>query len=57
MFLGPLFMGIIGDWLTLEQGFIILGLLGCVTAIFSYFMLKHMDVVQVTYKQEGNVSG
>ncbi|MBP1155111.1 MULTISPECIES: MFS transporter [unclassified Paenibacillus] len=40
MFAGPLFMGIAGDWLTLKQGFIIIGALGCVAAWLSHTMLK-----------------
>lgn len=39
MFGGPLFMGISGDWLTLKQGFVIIGVLGCVTAILGHMML------------------
>lgn len=57
MFFGPLLMGLIGDWLTLKQGFIILGLLGCVTAILSYYMLKHVHVAKVPYKKDVSVSG
>lgn len=40
MFGGPLFMGMAGDWLTLQQGFVIVGLLGCVTAILGQLMLR-----------------
>lgn len=40
MFAGPLFMGLAGDWLTLQEGFVIVGLLGCITAILAYVMLK-----------------
>ncbi|MEH7388429.1 MFS transporter, partial [Bacillus sp. JJ1521] len=57
MFIGPLFMGVIGDWLTLEQGFIILGLLGCFTAILTYFMLKHVVETQVIFSEERNITG
>lgn len=39
MFIGPLFMGAAGDWLTLREGFVIVGALGCVTALLSYWML------------------
>ncbi|PLR82987.1 MFS transporter [Bacillus canaveralius] len=39
MFIGPFFMGSVGDWLTLKQGFIILGLLGCVTAYLTKIMI------------------
>ncbi|WP_248926282.1 MFS transporter [Paenibacillus hamazuiensis] len=40
MFLGPLFMGAAGDWLTLGQGFMIVGALGCVTAWLAHLMLR-----------------
>ncbi len=40
MFAGPLFMGLAGDWLTLRDGFIIVGVLGCVTAVLAYVMLR-----------------
>lgn len=40
MFGGPLFMGIIGDLLSLKQGFIIVGILGCLTAVLSQWMIK-----------------
>jgi MFS family permease len=40
MFLGPIVMGIIGDLLTLKEGFIILGLLGCVTSLLAFLMIK-----------------
>ncbi|WP_165452451.1 MFS transporter [Paenibacillus thalictri] len=40
MFLGPLFMGIAGDVLTLKQGFFIVGLLGCLTAWLAYKILR-----------------
>jgi MFS family permease len=40
MFAGPLFMGLAGDWLTLRDGFVIVGALGCVTAVLAYVMLK-----------------
>lgn len=40
MFAGPLFMGLAGDWLTLEEGFVIVGVLGCVTSVLAYLMLK-----------------
>ncbi|WP_186445854.1 MFS transporter [Paenibacillus cremeus] len=39
MFAGPLFMGAAGDWLTLQEGFVIVGLLGCVTAALGHWML------------------
>ncbi|MFC0211585.1 MFS transporter [Paenibacillus chartarius] len=40
MFAGPYLMGILGDVLTLEQGFFIVGLLGCAAAALSYVMLR-----------------
>jgi MFS family permease len=40
MFLGPLFMGVAGDLLTLQQGFIIVGLLGCVSAWLAYRLIR-----------------
>ena len=40
MFAGPLFMGAAGDWLTLREGFVIVGALGCVTALLGHFMLR-----------------
>lgn len=46
MFLGPLAMGGMGDLLTLNEGFIILGLLGCVTSILAFFMIK---IVKTNY--------
>lgn len=44
MFAGPLLMGIIGDWLTLKQGFILVGLLGCVTALLVQWMMKSFQI-------------
>ncbi|MEI7025171.1 MFS transporter [Paenibacillus sp. y28] len=40
MFAGPLVMGLAGDLLTLRDGFLLVGTLGCVTAALSFFMLK-----------------
>lgn len=40
MFAGPLIMGMAGDLLTLQQGFIMIGALGCVTALLSHTMLR-----------------
>jgi predicted MFS family arabinose efflux permease len=40
MFAGPLFMGFAGDLLTLSEGFVIVGVLGCITAFLSYLMLR-----------------
>jgi MFS family permease len=44
MFAGPLLMGVIGDWLTLKQGFILVGLLGCVTALLVQWMMKSFQI-------------
>lgn len=40
MFAGPYLMGILGDALTLRQGFLIVGVLGCLTAMLSGVMLR-----------------
>jgi len=40
MFAGPYAMGLLGDALTLEQGFVILGVFGCSTALLSRWMLQ-----------------
>lgn len=40
MFIGPLFMGAAGAWLTLREGFVIVGAFGCVTALLSFWMLR-----------------
>ncbi len=32
MFVGPVLMGIIGDWFSISQGFLILGVIGCAAA-------------------------
>ncbi len=40
MFAGPLVMGVAGDLLTLRQGFIMIGALGCATALLSHALLK-----------------
>ncbi|MCZ8512266.1 MFS transporter [Paenibacillus filicis] len=40
MFLGPLVMGAAGDGFSLQQGFILVGLLGCVTALLAQWMLR-----------------
>jgi MFS family permease len=39
MFIGPLFMGLAGDLLTLQEGFVLVGMLGCITALLSYVLL------------------
>ncbi|MBE1442600.1 MFS transporter [Paenibacillus sp. OAS669] len=40
MFGGPIIMGIAGDWFSLENGFLMVGALGCVTSILAYLMLN-----------------
>lgn len=40
MFVGPLLMGILGDTFSLKDGFIILGIIGCLTALLSRYMIK-----------------
>jgi MFS family permease len=40
MFAGPYLMGFLSDWLTLGEGFLIVGLFGCVAAGLSYVMLR-----------------
>jgi MFS family permease len=43
MFAGPLFMGFAGDVLTLKEGFVIVGLLGCATSAAGYFLIKRSE--------------
>lgn len=40
MFIGPLFMGIIGDFFSLQQGFIILGVLGALLVLLAHLLLS-----------------
>jgi MFS family permease len=44
MFMGPLMMGILGDWMTLKQGFILIGLVGCLTAGLSQVMIREVKL-------------
>ena len=44
MFIGPLFMGIIGDLFNLQQGFIILGLLGGLLVLLAHLLLRFKDI-------------
>jgi hypothetical protein len=37
---GPVLMGVIGDWFQLSQGFLVLGILGCLTAILSQWLIR-----------------
>ncbi|SFL94567.1 Predicted arabinose efflux permease, MFS family [Paenibacillus sp. 1_12] len=40
MFVGPFFMGVAGDWLTLKEGFVIIGALGCASAVLTHYLLR-----------------
>ncbi|MNY37108.1 Major Facilitator Superfamily protein [compost metagenome] len=40
MFVGPVLMGIIGDYFSLNQGFIVLGILGAGSALLSYLFVQ-----------------
>ena len=40
MFAGPLLMGIIGDIVSLKQGFIFIGIIACLTAILAQVIIK-----------------
>ena len=40
MFLGPLVMGVIGDFISLNQGFVFLGIVGVLTGFLSYLFIK-----------------
>ncbi|WP_373461061.1 hypothetical protein [Paenibacillus sp. V4I5] len=40
MFIGPVLMGIIGDWFSLDQGFIVLGVLGVLSALLSHWFVR-----------------
>ena len=40
MFMGPLFMGVAGDLLTLKQGFVIVGVLGCTAAWLTHILIQ-----------------
>ncbi|PZE19762.1 MFS transporter [Paenibacillus xerothermodurans] len=50
MFLGPLFMGIAGDILTLRQGFVIVGALGCLSAWLAHRMIRTPSAQKATKK-------
>ncbi|MEW9671927.1 MFS transporter [Ammoniphilus sp. 3BR4] len=52
MFGGPLFMGFIGDWLDLGQGFIMVGVLGCLTALLAHWMIRSYSIEEVPQKAE-----
>jgi MFS family permease len=53
MFAGPLFMGIAGDYLSLEDGFLIVGLLGCVTSVLAYFLLMKVSLPHEIKRKSG----
>jgi MFS family permease len=40
MFAGPWFMGMAGDWISLNMGFVIVGSLGCITSLLSWIMIR-----------------
>ncbi|MFD0695478.1 MFS transporter [Paenibacillus sp. GCM10027628] len=40
MFIGPVLMGIIGDWFALTQGFIVLGVLGVLSSLLSQWIVR-----------------
>ncbi|BFT68581.1 MFS transporter [Paenibacillus sp. P36] len=40
MFVGPVLMGVIGDWFSLNQGFIVLGILGVFSALLSQWFVR-----------------
>lgn len=40
MFIGPVFMGMIGDWFDLRQGFVLLGAIGLATALLSHYLIR-----------------
>lgn len=56
MFAGPLFMGIAGDWLTLRDGFVIVGALGCVTALLGHLLLKKVLAPRQTPAASGGMN-
>lgn len=41
MFVGPVLMGVIGDWFSLNQGFIVLGILGVLSALLSQWFVRN----------------
>jgi MFS family permease len=46
MFLGPVFLGWVGDFFNLNEGFMAIGLLGCATALLSQVLIKHFLIVK-----------
>jgi MFS family permease len=43
MFIGPILMGFISDTVSLKEGFIIIGFIGCITAILTQWLVKGKD--------------
>ena len=41
MFIGPVLMGIIGDYFSLNEGFIVLGVLGACSALLAYLFVQN----------------
>ncbi|MEW9702366.1 MFS transporter [Paenibacillus sp. SI8] len=48
MFAGPVLMGIIGDWFALSQGFIVLGVLGILSALLAQWFVRSEPNVRQT---------
>ncbi|SEC31720.1 MFS transporter [Paenibacillus sp. GP183] len=46
MFIGPVLMGVVGDWFQLSQGFLVLGILGCLTAVLSQWLIKSENKIK-----------
>ncbi|MDD9271995.1 MFS transporter [Paenibacillus sp. GCM10023248] len=45
MFVGPVLMGVIGDWFSLHEGFIILGVLGVFSALLSQWFVRSKPAI------------
>ena len=43
MFIGPVLMGIIGDYFSLNEGFIVLGVLGACSALLAYLFVQNCN--------------
>ncbi|SDO64140.1 Predicted arabinose efflux permease, MFS family [Paenibacillus sp. yr247] len=46
MFIGPVLMGVIGDWFSLNQGFIVLGILSIFSALLSQWFVRNSSSTQ-----------
>ncbi|KIL42268.1 hypothetical protein SD70_01670 [Gordoniibacillus kamchatkensis] len=57
MFAGPYLMGLLGDSLTLKQGFLIVGLLGCGAAALSHAMLRAAGAGTGYVRQQADGNG